>query len=505
MKKKGIHPQDITLLPEGGGWLLVEFGGESKEESDDKAQRADGPAQEGAESAVDEALRRRGRGGAPLEGPRVGPGRDRPHPRRDRRVGGLGGLRRPARPASARTSATSASCSRSIGYNCSLYGHFGQGCIHTRIDFDLKTADGVKHFRKFLDEAGDLVVSYGGSISGEHGDGQSKAALLPKMFGPELVQAFGEFKAIWDPDNKMNPHKVVDPYLPGENLRLGPHYHPPQVETHFKFPDDHGSFAYATERCVGVGECRKEETGTMCPSYMVTKEEMHSTRGRAHLLFEMLQGDPMKGGWKSETRQGGARPLPGVQGVPDRVPDERRHGHVQGRVPLALLRGPAPAAARLRDGPDLLVGAAGVARAGGREPDHARCRSSARRFQVLGGISTQRKMPSFAPETFKAWWRAAGARNVGQAAGDPLARHVQQPLPPADREGGRRGARGAGLPGRRPARVALLRPAALRLRHARHGQGPAPRDPRRARGRRSRRARRSSAWSRAAWPSSATS
>ena len=121
-------------------------------------------------------------------------------------------------------------------------------------------------------EAADLVVSYGGSISGEHGDGQSKAALLPKMFGPELVQAFGEFKAIWDPDNKMNPHRVVDPYLPGENLRLGPAYHPPQVETHFKFPDDKGSFAYATERCVGIGECRKEERGHHVP-------ELHGDQG----------------------------------------------------------------------------------------------------------------------------------------------------------------------------------------------------------------------------------
>ena len=144
---------------------------------------------------------------------------------------------------------------------------------------------------------------YGGSISGEHGDGQSKAALLPKMFGAELVRAFGEFKAIWDPDNAMNPHKVVDPYLPGENLRLGPHYHPPQLETHFRFPDDKGSFSYATERCVGIGECRKEQNGTMCPSYMVTKEEMHSTRGRTHLLFEMFQGDPMKQGWKSDAGQ----------------------------------------------------------------------------------------------------------------------------------------------------------------------------------------------------------
>ena len=110
-----------------------------------------------------------------------------------------------------------------FGYNCSLYGHFGQGCIHTRIDFELKTYEGVKHFRKFLDEAGDLVVSYGGSISGEHGDGQSKAALLPKMFGPELVRAFGEFKAIWDPENKMNPAQGGRPLPAGREPAARPY------------------------------------------------------------------------------------------------------------------------------------------------------------------------------------------------------------------------------------------------------------------------------------------
>ena len=190
------------------------------------------------------------------------------------------------------------------GYNCSLYGHFGQGCIHTRIDFDLKTDEGVKHFRAFLDEAADLVVRYGGSLSGEHGDGQSKAALLPKMFGAELVQAFGEFKAIWDPDNKMNPHKVVDPYLPGENLRLGPHYQPAPGRDALQVPRRQGQLRLRDRalRRASASAARRE-AGTMCPSYMVTKEEMHSTRGRAHLLFEMLQGDPMKDGWKSEAVQ----------------------------------------------------------------------------------------------------------------------------------------------------------------------------------------------------------
>jgi Fe-S oxidoreductase len=186
-------------------------------------------------------------------------------------------------------------------YKASFYGHFGHGCIHMRVSFDLLSQQGIRNYGEFVERAADLVVSYGGSLSGEHGDGQSRAALLPKMFGPELVNAFGEFKRIWDPDNKMNPGKVVDPYLPTENLRLGADYKPLQPETHFKYPDDDGSFTKAlTLRCVGLGACRKKDGGTMCPSYMATMEEEHSTRGRAHMLFEMLQGEVVRDGWNDE-------------------------------------------------------------------------------------------------------------------------------------------------------------------------------------------------------------
>ena len=184
-------------------------------------------------------------------------------------------------------------------YRGTFYGHFGHGCIHMRLNFDLQTEAGIRKYSEFIERAADLVVSYGGSLSGEHGDGQSRAALLPKMFGPELVTAFREFKAVWDPGNKLNPHKVVDPYLPTENLRLGVDYKPLEPETHFKFPDDNGSLAKATLRCIGLGACRKGE-GTMCPSYMVTREEEHSTRGRAHLLFELLQGEMLGKDWQSE-------------------------------------------------------------------------------------------------------------------------------------------------------------------------------------------------------------
>jgi Fe-S oxidoreductase len=187
-----------------------------------------------------------------------------------------------------------------FGYEAAYYGHFGHGCIHMQISFDLESEPGVRKFGAFLDQAADLVVRYGGSLSGEHGDGQARAALLPKMFGPELVQAFAEFKAIWDPDNRMNPHKIVDPFLPTGNLRLGADYAPQQPQTHFQFPDDRGSFAKAALRCTGLGACRKHDEGTMCPSYRVTLDEVHSTRGRAHMLFEMLQGEVVERGWLND-------------------------------------------------------------------------------------------------------------------------------------------------------------------------------------------------------------
>jgi FAD/FMN-containing dehydrogenase/Fe-S oxidoreductase len=206
------------------------------------------------------------------------------------------------------------------GYSSPFYGHYGQGCVHTRINFDFRTEAGVRKFREFIDRAADVVLEFGGSFSGEHGDGQSRAALLPKMFGPELMHAFREFKLLWDPDNRMNPGKLVDAvrvYDPVENLRHlrwgqlasadprqkegapGPS-HLGTWEPHFAFTKDHGSLETATERCVGVGACRKAAGGVMCPSYQATGEEMHSTRGRAHLLWEMLAGSLRSEGFQSD-------------------------------------------------------------------------------------------------------------------------------------------------------------------------------------------------------------
>lgn len=302
MKLKKIHPQDVHLLPNGRGWLMVEFGGESKKESDAKA------------CILMEALKK-------SKNPPTMKLYDEPEIEekiKEVRESGLGATARvPNQKDTWEGWEDSAVHPEKLGnylrdlrklfdkyeYACALYGHFGQGCVHTRIDFDMYTVEGIKKYRSFIHEAADLVVNYGGSFSGEHGDGQSRAELLPKMFGQELIKGFREFKSIWDPDWKMNPGKLIDAYHATDNLRLGPQYEPVKVKTHFKFPgDDEGSFARATLRCVGVGKCRRNENGTMCPSYMVTKEEKDSTRGRAHLLFEMLQGNIIgKNGWKDES------------------------------------------------------------------------------------------------------------------------------------------------------------------------------------------------------------
>ncbi|MEO5739049.1 MAG: FAD-linked oxidase C-terminal domain-containing protein, partial [Vicinamibacterales bacterium] len=185
-------------------------------------------------------------------------------------------------------------------YQAAFYGHFGHGCIHMQVSFDFQTEQGIRRYAEFIERGADLVIRYGGSLSGEHGDGQSRGALLPKMFGEDLMRAFGEFKAAWDPTNRMNPHKLIDAYQPTENLRLGADYRPAQPATFFSFPDDKGSFTTATMRCIGLGECRKHDYGTMCPSYMATLEERHSTRGRARLLWELLQNEVLNDSWKSE-------------------------------------------------------------------------------------------------------------------------------------------------------------------------------------------------------------
>jgi len=305
LRERGLRLADIALLPAGNAWLMIEFGGDSPGEALDRARaleavfRADpavacavvaeralmgrvwGIRETGASAT---ALARGGRGPDPVVGwedAAVDPMR-------------LGDYLREFQALIDRH-----------GYRTSLYGHFGDGCIHARIDFDLRSVQGLANWRAFLGAAAALVVKYGGSLSGEHGDGQAKAEFLPAMYGPELMQAMREFKAIWDPEDRMNPGKLVSArgrvWKADENLRFGPDYRPVTLATRLRFSGDAGDgFTRATEHCIGMGKCRAKAGGTMCPSYRGTGEERYSTRGRARMLQEMLRGEVIAEGWRSE-------------------------------------------------------------------------------------------------------------------------------------------------------------------------------------------------------------
>jgi FAD/FMN-containing dehydrogenase/Fe-S oxidoreductase len=412
VRAKGDEDADLALLPPGGGWLLVEFGGESKEETDAQArvlmdQLAAGPDAPAMKLYDD-----------PTEEARIWKVRE----------GGLGSTAWvPGRPDTWEGWEDSAVPPERIGdylrefnallrrydYETALYGHFGQGCVHCRIPFDLYTAEGIRRFRSFLDDAADLVVRFGGSLSGEHGDGQSKAELLPRMYGPELVQAFREFKAIWDPAGRMNPGKVVDPAPITSHLRLGTDYHPPAPATYFHYPNDRGAFARAALRCVGVGECRRESGGVMCPSYRATREERHSTRGRARLLWEMLNGDVLSGGWRNPAVREALDLCLACKGCKHDCPvtvdmatykAEFLAHYYAGRLrprqayafgwihQWARIASAAPAMA------NLLTHAPGLADVAG--------------WAV--GMARERRAPAFAPERFKRWFRRRGRRTGGR-------------------------------------------------------------------------------------------
>ncbi|AZM74980.1 FAD-binding oxidoreductase [Streptomyces sp. KPB2] len=306
---KHLNEKALAEMPEGNAYLMVQFGGDTVEEADARAHRML-EAVHRSEHDADCAFL------------------DDPGHEQDLwqvREAGLGATAHiPGRPDTFEGWEDSAvspdrlgdylrrlrALFEEFGYlsdtGPSLYGHFGQGCVHTRIPFDLYTADGVATYRRFMERAADLVVEFGGSLSGEHGDGQSRGELLSRMFGDRLVEAFGRLKAVFDPLDRMNPGKIVAPYGLDENLRLGSGWAPFEPrDLHFGFPHDGGSFSQAANRCVGVGKCRQHTSdGTvMCPSYQVTREEEHSTRGRARLLFEMLDGHgdaAIRDGWRSE-------------------------------------------------------------------------------------------------------------------------------------------------------------------------------------------------------------
>jgi FAD/FMN-containing dehydrogenase/Fe-S oxidoreductase len=412
MKKLKMHAKDLKLMPEGNGWLITEFGGDTRAEADAKAHKLmdelkkipNAPSMKLYDDPDEEKkiweVREAGLGATarvPDEHPTWEGWEDSAVP--PEKVGAyLRALRK---------------LLEKYDYHCSLYGHFGDGCIHTRIEFGLKTKDGIEHYKKFVREAAEMVVSFGGSISGEHGDGQSKADLLPIMFGEELMEAFREFKKIWDPQNKMNPGKVVNAFHQDQNLRLGTDYHPWNPETKYFYAEDNGNFAESTLRCVGVGKCRRGEGGTMCPSYMVTREEKHSTRGRAHLLFEMLQGEVIHDGWKSEEVKESLDLCLACKGCQSDCPMHVDMATYKAEFLSHYYEG------RLRPRHAYSMGLIHIwARIASKMPGlvnwFGRAPGIKNVVKWLGGISQKRTMPQFAPQTFRAWWKNREPVNQGK-------------------------------------------------------------------------------------------
>jgi FAD/FMN-containing dehydrogenase/Fe-S oxidoreductase len=416
---KGMNKQALEELPEGTGFLMVQFGGDTTDEADQRAEtmlKALGETDHDPEVAFtddpereDELWQAREAG---LGATAHLPGRpdtwegweDSAVP-----VDRLGDYLRDLRK-----------LYEEFGYASdtgpSLYGHFGQGCVHTRIPFGLYTTEGVATYRRFLERAADLVASYGGSLSGEHGDGQTRGELLTRMFGEEVVGLFEQVKGLFDPQDRMNPGKVVHPAPLDSHLRLGGHWAPKELPgVYFGYPDDGHSFTQAANRCVGVGKCRKHdnEGGTvMCPSYQVTHEEEHSTRGRARLLFEMLDGHPdgtIKDGWRSEAVKDALDLCLACKGCKTDCPAnvdmatykaEFLAQHYRHRVrPRAdYATGWLPAAAYV------------VARTGTARPLNAltRRRAVARLATKAAGLE-DRPIPEFATETLQQWWSRRAA------------------------------------------------------------------------------------------------
>jgi FAD/FMN-containing dehydrogenase/ferredoxin len=420
-RTKGINPEGLALLPDGAGWLMVEFGGQTIHDAESQARH------------LAEALNR----SATPPNSRLYSGQQA---RRiwDIREASLGVTSHvPGEPLNWEGWEDAAVAPEKLGaylrdlrkmmdafqYKGSLYGHFGHACVHTRLNFDLQSKEGIAKFRRFVEEAADLVVSYGGSLSGEHGDGQARAELLPKMFGPELMQAFRDFKSAWDPDWKMNPGKLIGP--PGQtpnkldaNLRLGPDYAPWEPPTRFQFPADHGSLSHAALRCVGMGKCRREEGGLMCPSYRATHEEEHSTRGRAHLLWEMTQGQNrtdavIRDGWRSEEVKDSLDLCLACKGCKSECPvsvdvatykAEFLSHYYEGRIRprSAYAFGNIDLWARLASNAPGLVNLT---------TQLPFLRDIAK---FVAGIPPQRTIPAFAPETFKQWFHRTHPRSGGR-------------------------------------------------------------------------------------------
>ncbi|MBG0564052.1 FAD-binding and (Fe-S)-binding domain-containing protein [Actinoplanes aureus] len=289
-------PDAVPPLPGGTAWLMVEIAGDDPDEVRDRVSRLVAAAE-----AVDSLIVEDTAKAAPLW--------------KIREDGaGLAGRAPSGLPAHAGWEDAAVPPARIGAYlrdfdalterhglSAMPYGHLGDGCVHVRLDFPLDKPGGPGKFRAFLEDAADLVVSYGGSLSGEHGDGRARSELLSRMYSPEAMTLFRQIKHTFDPDNLLNPGNLVDPDPVDANIRVS-QARPVTTKLALAYHHDGGDFNQAVHRCTGVGKCRADTTvlgGVMCPSYLATRNEKDSTRGRARVLQEMLDGD-LAPDWRSE-------------------------------------------------------------------------------------------------------------------------------------------------------------------------------------------------------------
>jgi len=295
------------------------------------------------------------------------------------------------------------------------YGHFGDGCVHVRIDFPFSTDPG--RYRQFVVAAAQLVGKYGGSMSGEHGDGRARGELLPAMYSPDAIDTMAAVKAIFDPGNVFNPGVLVDPAPLDADLRV-PQARPLRTGLGFAYPHDGGDLSVAVHRCVGVGKCRADTSGVkgagevgggvMCPSYLATRDEKDSTRGRSRVLQELANGTLVKDFRSAEVAEsldlclsckGCSSDCPaGVDMATYKAEVLYQRYRRRPRPPAHYSLGWLPRWARLA------AHAPGLANAALRNPALA---GLAKR---LGGIDARRPLPQFAAQSFRAWFAGRPAR-----------------------------------------------------------------------------------------------
>ncbi|MEN3121014.1 FAD-binding protein [Janibacter terrae] len=298
------------------------------------------------------------------------------------------------------------------------YGHFGDGCLHIRLDIDLTAPDATERYRRLVEEAADLVAAHGGSLSGEHGDGRARSALLPRMYRPETMALFGAVKHAFDPDNLLNPGVLVDPAPVEADLRI-PAARRVAVPLAFGYPEDGGDFGQAVHRCTGVGKCRAAGTSStvMCPSYLATGEEKDSTRGRARALQEMLNGTTITGGWAAPEVHDALDLCLSCKGCSSDCPTGVDMATYKSEALHQTYRG------RLRPRSHYSLGRLPqMARLASRAPRLVNAMTSLPGLKRItlpaAGVDPRRSIPSFARQTFRTWAQGEGMiASAAQAAG----------------------------------------------------------------------------------------